>query len=214
MPNIYEKLQDCKAELQALSLPKTGENKFAHYSYWELSDYLPTVISLFKQHKLFSYFSFGLELATLTIINSEQPEESISLTSPMAAADLKGCHAIQNMGAVETYQRRYLYMAALDISEPDALDGTQGKPDKQQGQPPKPPQNAPQLPPVAPPATKPKPHDTAHQIAIALIKRFGENQASEMLFPITGYKSTKEIPDKELKRVLDLISGFEEIPCN
>jgi len=62
-----------------------------------------------------------------------------------------------------------------------------------------------------PSTTKPKSHDTAHQIAFALIKRFGEKQASEMLFPITGYKSTKEIPDKELKRVLDLISGFEEI---
>jgi len=142
MSNIYEKLQDCKSELQGMNLKKTGKNAFAKYDYWELSDYLPTVISLFKQHKLFSYFSFGLELATLTIINSEQPEESISLTSPMAAADLKGCHAIQNMGAVETYQRRYLYMAALDISEPDALDGTQGKPDKPQGQPPKPQQNA------------------------------------------------------------------------
>jgi|WetSurMetagenome_2_1015567.scaffolds.fasta_scaffold51185_2 hypothetical protein len=61
------------------------------------------------------------------------------------------------------------------------------------------------------PTAKPKSHDTAHQVAFALIKRFGEKQASEMLFPITGYKSTKEIPDKELKRVLDLINGFEEI---
>jgi hypothetical protein len=89
-------------------------------------------------------------------------------------------------------------------------DRPNNQPDKPQGQPPKPPQNASESP-TNPPSAKPKQHDTAHQIAFALIKRFGEKQASEMLFPITGYKSTKEIPDKELKRVLDLISGFEEI---
>jgi hypothetical protein len=126
MANIYAKLQDCKAALQACKLPKTGKNAFAKYDYWELSDFLPTVVSLFKKNGLCSYFSFTNEFATLTVVNTEKSDETITITSPMAAAELKGCHAIQNMGAVETYQRRYLYMALLDISEPDALDATQG----------------------------------------------------------------------------------------
>ena len=129
--NIYEKLQSCKSELQGMNLPKTGKNKFAGYDYWELSDFLPTVISLFKNNGICSICSFTSDVATLTLINIEKPEETIVVTSPMAAADLKGCHAIQNMGAVETYQRRYLYMAALDISEPDALDATQNAPKPQ-----------------------------------------------------------------------------------
>ena len=36
---------------------------------------------------------------------------------------------VQNIGAVETYQRRYLYVCALAISEHDALDSTTGNND-------------------------------------------------------------------------------------
>jgi hypothetical protein len=32
-------------------------------------------------------------------------------------------NAIQRLGSVETYQRRYLYMIALDIVESDSIDG-------------------------------------------------------------------------------------------
>ena len=44
----------------------------------------------------------------------------------MGSAALKGCHEVQNIGAVETYQRRYLWVAALEIVEHDALDATTG----------------------------------------------------------------------------------------
>ena len=49
----------------------------------------------------------------------------------MSTAELKGCHAIQNLGAVETYVRRYLYFAAYEIVEAEALDRTQNKPDEE-----------------------------------------------------------------------------------
>lgn len=42
----------------------------------------------------------------------------------MGSAALKGVHEVQNIGAVETYQRRYLWVAALEIVEHDALDET------------------------------------------------------------------------------------------
>jgi hypothetical protein len=44
----------------------------------------------------------------------------------MGSANLKGCHEVQNIGAVETYQRRYLYVTALAIVEHDALDAVTG----------------------------------------------------------------------------------------
>jgi hypothetical protein len=44
----------------------------------------------------------------------------------MKEANLKGCHAIQNLGAVETYTRRYLWVTALEIVEHDVLDATTG----------------------------------------------------------------------------------------
>jgi hypothetical protein len=43
----------------------------------------------------------------------------------MAEANLKGTHPIQNLGAVETYQRRYLWMTALEIVEHDVLDASE-----------------------------------------------------------------------------------------
>jgi hypothetical protein len=45
----------------------------------------------------------------------------------MGSAALKGCHEVQNIGAVETYQRRYLWVTAMEIVEHDALDATVGK---------------------------------------------------------------------------------------
>lgn len=143
--NIYEKLQTCRVELQDQNLKKSGLNKFAGYDYFELQDFLPQVNKLFLDHKLFSYVTFSPESAILTIVDSEKPEERILFNSPMATATLKGCHDIQNLGAVESYQRRYLYLAALEISENDALDKTTGKTDKPEPpkktntQPPKPP---------------------------------------------------------------------------
>ncbi len=132
--NIYEKLQKARVELQSRSLKKSGENKFAKYQYYELSDILPTINQIFNDYKLYNHVSFGKEFASLTIIDMEKPEDFVIFNSPMASAQLKGCHEIQNLGAVETYQRRYLYMTALEIVEHDAIDATTGqeKPKKEQ----------------------------------------------------------------------------------
>jgi len=40
----------------------------------------------------------------------------------MSTASLKGCHEVQNLGAVQTYIRRYLWVCALEIVESDAIE--------------------------------------------------------------------------------------------
>jgi hypothetical protein len=45
----------------------------------------------------------------------------------MSTAALKGCHEVQNLGAVQTYIRRYLWVTAMEIVEHDALEATTGK---------------------------------------------------------------------------------------
>lgn len=122
MANVFTKLQECRVALQSAKIKRSGKNKHAGYDYYELSDFLPTVNKLFMEHKLFSQVSFTSEVATLTIINSEKPDEQIVFTSPMEKAELRGVQPIQNVGAVQTYQRRYLYLMALEITEGDALD--------------------------------------------------------------------------------------------
>ena len=43
-------------------------------------------------------------------------------SSPMAEAALKGAQPIQLMGSIQTYQRRYLWMAAMELTEHDSID--------------------------------------------------------------------------------------------
>lgn len=127
MSNIYSKMQKARCEFQEKPLKKSGYNKFAGYHYFELSDFLPTINALLEKYNLCSNISFGNDLATLTIINVENVDEKMIFTSPMSEASLKGCHAVQNLGAVQTYLRRYLWVSAFEIVESDGLDATQGK---------------------------------------------------------------------------------------
>jgi len=125
--NIYEKLQTIRIALLEKNLKKSGKNTFAKYDYYELSDFLPEIMQLMAGTKMTSTVTFTKEQAVLTLIDAEKPEDQIIFTSPMAGASLKGVHEIQNLGAVETYQRRYLYMTAFEIVEADILDVTHGK---------------------------------------------------------------------------------------
>lgn len=120
---VHKKLMEARLLLQQAPLKKSGHNKFAGYSYFELGDFLPTINQIFARVGLCGVVSFDKELATLTITDTEDSTE-IKLTSPMAEANLKGCHPIQNLGAVETYTRRYLWVSAMEIVEHDALDSS------------------------------------------------------------------------------------------
>jgi hypothetical protein len=120
---VHKKLMDARIQLQAAPLKKSGHNKFAGYSYFELGDFLPTINQIFARVGLCGVVSFDKELATLTITDTDDGSQ-INLTSPMADANLKGCHPIQNLGAVETYTRRYLWVSAMEIVEHDALDSS------------------------------------------------------------------------------------------
>jgi len=124
--NVYQKLNEARDEFHQAKLKKSGHNKFANYYYFELGDFVIPALEIFKQIGLTSIISFGKEEASMTIVNNDKPEEKIVLTSPMYSAALKGCHEVQNLGAVQTYLRRYLWVAALEIVEHDALDGTVG----------------------------------------------------------------------------------------
>ena len=124
--NVYQKLNEAREQFHKAKLKKSGHNKFANYYYFELGDFVIPALEIFKNHGLTSIISFGKEEASMTIVNNDKPEEKIVLTSPMSSAALKGCHEVQNLGAVQTYLRRYLWVAALEIVEHDALDGTVG----------------------------------------------------------------------------------------
>ena len=132
--SVHKKIMQARISLQNSKLTKSGNNKFAGYKYFELGDFLPAAQRIFAELELCGIVSFGDEEATLTITDTEDNSQ-IVITSPMSTAALKGCHAVQNLGAVQTYIRRYLWVAALEIVEHDAIDMTTGKAEPEQEKP-------------------------------------------------------------------------------
>ena len=111
--------------LQSIELKKSGLNKFAGYSYFELGDFIPAIQQIFYDVGLCGIVSFKSDYAELSIYDTEDGT-MVTITSPMADANLKGAHPIQNLGATESYQRRYLWMTALELVEHDPIDSSAG----------------------------------------------------------------------------------------
>lgn len=125
--NVHRKLSMARQRFHALELKKSGRNTFANYSYFELGDFLLPALAIFDELGLGTTpVTFDGDFARMDIVDLDNPEDRIALSSPMGSAALKGCHEVQNIGAVETYQRRYLWVNALEIVEHDALDATTG----------------------------------------------------------------------------------------
>lgn len=123
--NIFEKLSKARLEFHQLELKKSGHNKFAGYRYFELGDFLIPALKVFDRNRLCPVISFDATAALMTITDLDDPAQSIKIGSPMAEAQLKGCHPVQNLGASQTYLRRYLWTAALEIVEHDAVDAAE-----------------------------------------------------------------------------------------
>ena len=128
--NIYAKLAKARAAFHQLNLKKSGMNTYQGYSYFELSDFLIPGMKCLEEQGLCPVISFGVELAEMTIHDMEKMDDDttpnfITITSPMSESHMKGAQPIQNLGSVQTYLRRYLWMAALEIVEHDAIDSAE-----------------------------------------------------------------------------------------
>jgi hypothetical protein len=124
--NIYEKLAEARLKLRQIELKKSGFNTYSKYYYFELGDFLNPMMDIFEEQGTLSFISFGVDIATLTYLDKADPSERLTITSPMSTAKLTACHEVQNLGAVQTYLRRYLYIALMEMLEHDACDASDG----------------------------------------------------------------------------------------
>ena len=122
--NIYEKIAEARVRFSSAKIEKSGRNKHLGYEYFELKDIVPAALKICKEIGLTPIVSFGEGTATMTVRSGD---EYVEITTPLMYGEMKGCHPMQAMGAVETYARRYLWMALLEIVEPDALDADEYK---------------------------------------------------------------------------------------
>ena len=124
--NIYQKLMEVRVAFHKLELKKSGLNKFAGFKYFELGDFLVPATKLLNEFGLCTIVTFDNEVAKMVLVNTENPSETITFTSPMRDLELKGANSMQSLGGVETYQTRYLYIQLLNIVESDSFDAVSG----------------------------------------------------------------------------------------
>jgi hypothetical protein len=133
--SIHAKLMDARKAFHKLPLKKSGFNSFSKYHYFELSDFLIAGMACMSDEGLMPVISFDDDLATMTIHDIEA-DATITITSPMKEIVLKGSNAMQALGGCETYNTRYLWVAALQICENDLLDSQPpAKPVEQEAKP-------------------------------------------------------------------------------
>lgn len=120
--NVYQKLALARQKLKASGLKQSGKNKGIGYTYFDLQDILPQTTNIEHELGLLSVVSFTETEGTLTIFDAEQPADAIVFKSPLKEAKVGSCQPVQNLGAMETYVRRYLYLLAYEIVETEVLD--------------------------------------------------------------------------------------------
>ena len=131
--NVYQKLLKARALFLGSNAQKSGKNFQLSFKYFELDDIVPIVTKIFEDVGLISLVSFEEEKAVMRILNTDNPDEVASFTTPfkpltpiISNSGKQATNEMQALGSSITYMRRYLYMIALDICEPDDVEPSLG----------------------------------------------------------------------------------------
>jgi len=128
---LHESIINIRCALQRRGIKKTGRNKFANFSYFELSDFLPTLNELMLEYGVNDVVDFDGDRATLTLIKGEEKQQYgmpfFNFPTPLNNNGQPLMQPIQYLGAQDTYYKRYLYMNAFGITDGDVIDTVDNK---------------------------------------------------------------------------------------
>ena len=146
---LKAKITELRRLVTEAELKQTGLNKYAGFKYYQLEDFLPTVnklcddIGLFPAFSMLNYtdhvwdtekkeyYEVTKNMARLRIKDTEGNDfEDFEIPVAEVRMGGKDRNPIQELGAANTYLKRYLYMNFLELSEGDVVDATIGKEDK------------------------------------------------------------------------------------
>lgn len=146
MANIYEGMNVrqklAKARLYFLNqkVQKSGKNMHLEFKYFELEDIVPPAIRIFARVGLTTTIDFTDEGAVMKVYNVDNAEE-VPMEFRVPYREVKPIisnqgkevtNPMQALGSSITYLRRYLWMAVLDITEPDDIDANLGTEETQE----------------------------------------------------------------------------------
>ena len=124
--NLYQKVAKIKGEMSSMKFTKTGKNSFTKFNYFQLDDFEPTLEKLCSQYGIVTYFMFALDAARMVVVDADDPTQKIEVDSPVDVSFGKTSSKMQDIGAMQTYARRYLFMSFFGITESDFLDEVAG----------------------------------------------------------------------------------------
>ena len=128
--HLYKKIMLARKKFKDKGITKSGYNKFQNFAYYELKDIIPEAIEICLELDLATRFTYENNHYTLKVYDLEHKEETeFSMPGKNLPNEGNINNQLQNMGKIQTYIRRYLYMQFLDITENDGVDA-ESKPKK------------------------------------------------------------------------------------
>ena len=125
---LFTKIQEAKIKFLNAGVKKSGWNNGFKYHYYELKDIVPPALKIFSDLNLATQFKFDQTIGKMIVYDLDTGY-STEYTSPLPILDGRDTReAMQNIGAVETYTRRYLYLQLFDVVEADQFDVVFDKP--------------------------------------------------------------------------------------
>lgn len=128
---VDSRIQEAKKYFR--SLEKSGKNNYQHFQYHEAKDIFPVVQQLCDDLDLVTRFSFNEGYATLVVKCNEDKSIAYYTISTPIIQESNPARYMQEVGKVQTYAMRYLYIQCFEIAVPDEIDGsdTRKKSEKQ-----------------------------------------------------------------------------------
>jgi len=135
--SLYEKIQNVRVALLKSGIVKE-KKAGARFAYIELKDFIQPLNELMQKERMTAIVDFVdsetvdkdtgiVNTVSKAVITAIDFDSDVRHSVSMAMRDGKvgggGNHPMQELGAVQTYARRYLYFALFDIAESDTLDG-------------------------------------------------------------------------------------------
>ena len=130
---LLSKIEDVKYEISESEIEKSGKNTFQKYNYFELKDFMPFVRKITKKYNIATQFNVIGDEAFLNVFDldtgcfrrwrhnlPEVPDTQINKQGkevPILPTEKE-----KIKGALETYARRYLYLAFLELTDGDPID--------------------------------------------------------------------------------------------
>lgn len=110
--NIFAKMNVVRTELNK-TLEKGGKNNYSHYDYFQLQDFIPTLLRLCNDNGLFTQFWIGRDKVKM-------PTETVEVTT----TDAEG-HTITTKTTKDNFQyAEFAHLVVYDVESGDTIEFT------------------------------------------------------------------------------------------